>query len=482
MPTSDPLFSWFEQLQRTDPQRPAWRTADSSLNYRTLYQQTQSLAAHLVQAGLQPGAPLAAVCAGKLQLCRAAALAMYVGCPLLPLKPQRESFLPLLADCGISQILCDNPWHAAGYRSFSLHPCEPDETLPYSPPNPLQGDQVQLLIATSGSTGPGRITAHSGNSLSASVTASQAHTGLTHRDLWLHCLPMHHIGGFAILLRCLHAGAAMLIEEHFDAERIFNDLQQHAVTHLSLVPAMLAKLLEVQAGTRLPDTLRCVLVGGGPLSAALAHTALGHGWPVYVTWGMSETASHVTLCRVQSDWIPGMVGRPIDGCVLSIVDEQRRGVSGRGRIRVKGPMLMRGYCNTASLPVTGIDDGYFTSSDIGYLDANGNLRLCGRADYQLNSGGYNIDPEAVEAILRECPGIDRVAVTAIEDATWGDLLLALFAGPATEQTVIQWCHAHLDSASRPRRVLKTDRLPVTSLGKPDRPALALLAAQLTARR
>ena len=467
VPTSEPLFGWLERVQRAEPQHTAWLTADGKLSYGTLYQQTQKLAAHGMETGLKPGDPLAAVCTGKQQIGRAALLAMYLGCPLLPLKPQRASLLPLLKRCGITQI-----------RNFPMSPDELGESSPDCPPRPLPGNKTQLFMATSGSSGAARITRHSGDNLYASVAASQVHTGLTQRDLWLNCLPMHHIGGFAILLRCLHAGAAMLIEEDFDADRIVNDLQQFAVTHLSLVPAMLAKLLEVQGNTRLPDSLRCVLVGGGPLSAALAQKALARGWPLSVSWGMSETVSHVTLCRVGPDWEPGMVGKPVSGCRLEIVAQQEAAVAGSGRIRISGPMLMQGYCSDEDPSDNKIDEGCFTSFDTGYLDTEGNLHLCGRADNQLISAGYTIDPEALEAALSQCQGIEQVAVTAIEDATWGDLLLVLFSGPATQQVVMQWCQTHLDSWTRPRRVLKTDNLPCTSLGKPDRPAIARLAAQL----
>jgi len=210
-----------------------------------------------------------------------------------------------------------------------------------------------------------------------------------------------------------------------------------------------------------------------------AQQALARDWPLSVTWGMSETASHVTLYHLDSDWTPGMVGKPVRGCGLEIVDQQGQKVTGRGRIRISGPMLMQGCCNDEDSPDNGTGDGCFTSADIGYLDTGGNLHLCGRADHQLVSGGYTIDPKTVEANLSQCKGIGQVAVTAIKDATWGDLLLVLFTGPATQQTVTQWCQTRLDSWTRPRRVLKIGTLPCTSLGKPDRPAIARLAAQLT---
>ncbi|HHH44615.1 MAG TPA: hypothetical protein ENK49_10800, partial [Gammaproteobacteria bacterium] len=375
MPTHNPLFSWLEQAQQTRPQHTAWFTAEDRLGYRALYLQTRKLAAHCLQAGLAPGEPLAAVYADRQQLGQAALLAMYLGCPLLPLQAQRASFLPLLKRCGIRQILSDSTPGYPGYRCFSPHPGTAAPSAADCPPRPLPGDRTQLLIATSGSTGQARVARHSANSLAASVTASQAHTGLACRDVWLNCLPMHHIAGFAILLRCLHAGAAMRIEEDFDAERVFHNLQRFAVTHLSLVPAMLAELLAIQGDRQLPASLRCVLVGGGPLPARLAQQALAHGWPLSVTWGMSETASHVTLHRLDAGWTPGTVGRPVRGCRIDIVDRQGQIVTGRGRIRIRGPMLMQGYCHDEDAHDNGNGAGCFTSSDSGYLDSDGNLHL-----------------------------------------------------------------------------------------------------------
>ncbi|MCU7960905.1 MAG: acyl--CoA ligase [gamma proteobacterium symbiont of Bathyaustriella thionipta] len=474
--TANALFDWLEQARQNSPQHTAWLTPEKRYSYADLYQHTQNLAAHYRQAGLIPGKPVAVVCASKRQLAHSALLAFYLGCPLLPLKPRQQDGLRLLKQCNIRQLITDTPKHYPGLACFSLPPARPQQAPADCLPQALKPTQTQLLIATSGSTGSAKISRHNGNSLLAAVESSRHFSGLTATDIWLNCLPMQHIAGFAILLRCLHASATMFIQENFDAKQIFQHVQQHSVTHLSLVPAMLQQLLDIQGKSHLPASLRTVLVGGGPLSTSLAQKALHMGWPISVTWGMSETASHVTLCPVTADWKTGKVGKPVKNCSLEIFDQQGHILANgrQGRIRIKGPMLMQGYCHREPLDIA---EG-FISSDNGYLDEQGHLHHCGRSDQQLVSGGYNIDPQSLEARISRCPGIQQVAISSIEDATWGDRLVLLYNGSSSCHSVDQWCQKHLDSWQRPRQIVKLEQLPTTSLGKPDRLALKKCAAQL----
>jgi O-succinylbenzoic acid--CoA ligase len=334
-----------------------------------------------------------------------------------------------------------------------------------------------LLLATSGSTAAPRIVRHTGASLAAAVTASRRVTGLGAGDCWLNCLPLTHIGGFAILLRCLQAGATLLVEEGFDAAAVRQRLAAQGVTHLSLVPAMLARLLQDAAGETPPATLRRVLVGGGALSPELAREGLERGWPLFVTYGMTETASHVTCVRVTRDWRPGSVGKPEAGVHIDIVDAQGRPTRGTGRIRIAGPMLMAGYAGGNGSSGTGLADGAFVSGDLGYLDAAGGLHLAGRADACFDSAGYTIDPLEIEAVLVSCPGVAAAAVTGMADPVWGNRVVAVTAGAAQEPELHDWCRQHLVSPLRPRRFLKVEVLPHTALGKIDRPAVARLVAE-----
>ncbi len=337
-----------------------------------------------------------------------------------------------------------------------------DGVCPLDPPSatrvtarPRSPDQVQLIVATSGSGGMPKGVMLSGANLCAAVEASSQRIPLGPGDRWLDCLPLQHIGGLSILYRCLAAGADAVLHEHFDAERIWRSLHGDGITHLSLVPAMLARLLEVAGDTPPPATLRHLLVGGAMLAPALAERAAA--WPLCVTYGMTETASQLaTDCANGAGCGQGQVGRPLPGFDVGIR---------RGRVAVRGPAVMAGYVNPAMRPGDGLRDGWFVTPDLGVLDAGGRLRILGRADRILVSGGENVDPARVERCLEACTGVVQAGVTAVTDPVWGDRLVAFIVGPASTDAVGRWCRERLPASHRPRCIVSVPHLPRGALGK-----------------
>ena len=333
---------------------------------------------------------------------------------------------------------------------------------------------VELLIATSGSSGEPKCVMLSGENLAASVAASHTRLPLQQGDVWLDCLPLYHIGGMSILYRCAAARATVLLHEGFDARRVWDDLIRYRVTHISLAPAMLARLLDLAHGAQPPDTLKYALVGGGALSGTLAARAAG--WPLCVSYGMSETASQLaTLSPLPEDWTPGCVGTPLPGFEVRIAAQDATGV---GVIQARGAAVMMGYAHPARECGSGLQDGWLTTGDLGRLDGSGQLYVLGRRDDMLVSGGVNVHPVEVEAMLLRCPGVRDVALTALPDETWGDRLVALVVGDAELECLAAWCHDNMASALRPRIMLNVAALPRNALGKLERMKLKHMAQEL----
>jgi acyl-CoA synthetase (AMP-forming)/AMP-acid ligase II len=214
-------------------------------------------------------------------------------------------------------------------------------------------------------------------------------------DRWLVCLPMTSIGALAALWRTLSAGACLGLLEHFDAGEARRFMAAGA-SHVSIVPAMLAPLADAVAPE--PRGLRCLLSGGGPLSAATAAIAHARGWPLWNGWGMTETCSHVAVGPVDAHWQEGVVGRPLPGVALELEAPD-------GRLGIRGPMLMSGYARPGLAPGDGLEaDGRFRSGDLGEFLADGALRVTGRADDVIVTGGANVHPQAIEQALEGCPG------------------------------------------------------------------------------
>jgi O-succinylbenzoic acid--CoA ligase len=455
--------AWLRRQAAVSPQDTALVVEDRSYRFADLDHQIDRLAEALREHGLLPGQALGCVSTHTEGLALLSLAAPRAGLALLPINPKlTESQIDALcAKAGVSVALCDDPARQGTLRQrlawtqFS----NLDRDAPARRGDP---DAVHLIIATSGSTGTPKGAMLTGANLAAAVCASRQRLPIDPGDVWLGCLPTYHIGGLQVFFRCLEAGATILLHPHFDVEAVAADLASGRATHVSLVPAMLAQLLD--NGCPPSPKLRCALIGGASLPAALAARAAAAGWPICPSYGMSEAGSQVATCARMEDWRPGMAGEPLPGLEI--------GTTADGRIRVRGPSVMAGYVNPTLKPGDGLDgDGWFETNDLGGLDDNGRLQVLGRADDQLISGGENVHPAVVENLAGHCPGVLSIGVTGRADPTWGDLLVAIVVGAIDETDFLDWCRAHVPSHQRPRAMLRVDALPLTPGGKLDRAAL-----------
>lgn len=303
---------------------------------------------------------------------------------------------------------------------------------------------LALIIATSGSTGAAKGVRLPWRAVAAAARMSAAAFDLRPGDAWLACLPLHHIGGAMILYRCLRAGATAVVHEGFDVEAVAHDLAGRRITHVSLVPPMLAQLLD--AAVPPAPTLRCALVGGAALHDSLLDRARAAGWPVRTTWGMTETCAAATVD-----------GMPLPGVRVRL--------SAAGTLEVASPARMAGYLGQPDA------DAKLATNDRGAIDPDGRVRILGRVDDMLVSAGVNVHPFEVEARLTACPGVREAGVTGLADPVWGDVIAVAFEGVLDESALADWCRAHLPAACRPRRFLRVAHLPRTASGKLDRRAL-----------
>lgn len=331
---------------------------------------------------------------------------------------------------------------------------------------------IQLIVATSGSSGEPKGVMLSITAIAASARAVNDALGFKQDDCWLNCLPLFHIAGLSIINRCHYAGASMVLHQHFNAKQTWKDLNRYRVTHISLVPAMLSRLLDASSDTGPPASLRVALIGGGSLSASLARQAHRAGWPIVISYGMTETGS---LCvfddKEDAGMETGRVGHSLEGFEITVAN-------GEGTIVVRGPALMSGYANPGLLPGSGLIDDSFTTGDTGRLDETGVLYVTGRSDDAFVSAGRTIHPREVEEQLEGYDGVGRVAITAIPDPVWGDRLVAVFeAGHFDVACFENWAREQLASAICPRTFIQLDRLPVNQMGKLDRTKLREIIQQ-----
>ncbi|WP_456379007.1 class I adenylate-forming enzyme family protein [Thiolapillus sp.] len=417
-----------------------------------LEQLLNALALHLQARGVKPGMVVASV-GGQRWLNALLLFALpRMGCvffPVDPALPERSrqqllragrAGLVLADDCCLEKPNAESASHLSGRE--------------------LEPNAVHLLLATSGTQGQPRIVELTGRNLAASVLASCKRLDLKEGDAWLACLPLHHIGGLGILLRCAHAGAKVVLVDRGDPLILRGALAQGRVSHLSLVPTMLHRLLEVDSGFRPPAALKAVVLGGASATPALVEAALKLGWPLCPSYGLTEAASQVaTLFPSPRQWQPGCAGLPLEHVEIAVCKDSNV-------VFVRGASVATyARCVDGSLLKLTDEQGWLNTRDLGRLDGRGQLYIFGRDDDVLVSGGENVHPQLLEQELLCCPGVEQIAVTALQDAIWGDALVALYCGSASVEQVADWARWNLQGVFVPKRFIKADALPRNAMGK-----------------
>jgi O-succinylbenzoic acid--CoA ligase len=274
----------------------------------------------------------------------------------------------------------------------------------------LAEDAVPLatIVLSSGTTSQPKAVAHDLEAHLANAAGANQNLPLRTDDRWLLSLPWAHVSGLGILFRCALAGATAVLP--VKSSRLDEDLPQREITHVSLVPTQLKRLLgERQAP---PAALQVCLLGGGPLPTKLIGQAGKMGWPISTTYGLTEMASQVTTTPPEAGETElQTAGRPLSGRSVRISPE--------GEILVRGKTLFRGYCQHRRLHRPLDDAGWFHTGDRGRIDDQDCLTVAGRVDHMFISGGENIHPEEIERALLDLDGVLRAIVVPVSDEEFG---------------------------------------------------------------
>jgi O-succinylbenzoic acid--CoA ligase len=314
-------------------------------------------------------------------------------------------------------------------------------------------DDVAVVVSTSGTTGVPKGAMLTAPALIASASAT--HDRLGGPGTWLLALPAHHVAGLQVMVRSLLAGTVpVAIDPSFNVDELPFAVEAlgSGPRYASLVAVQLAKALGDPAATAALAELDAVLIGGGPMPATVGEAAAAAGIRVVRTYGMSETAGGCVYDGV-----------PLDGVRLRIDD---------GRVVVGGDTLAKGYRNPTD-PNPFEERGWFRTDDVGAVDDSGVLRILGRIDDAIGTGGLTVLPQLVEAALGTHPAIADCAVFGVSDERLGQrVVTALVVTAGVETPTVAELRAHveqtLEATAAPREVHVVDELPRHGIGKLDR--------------
>ena len=325
-------------------------------------------------------------------------------------------------------------------------------------PHPSSGGRAPVdagtavLIATSGSTGAPKFVELSADALRHSAAGTLARIGAAPGDRWLCCVPTSHISGVQVLVRSLVAGTAPVIAPRFDAAAV----ARSEGMHVSLVPTQLRRVLD--ASTDL-SRLGAVVLGGAAAAPGLLAEARGRGARVFTTYGMSETCGGCVYDGV-----------PLDGMRVALGEG--------GRIRLSGPSLFTGYRLRPAQTAGARDGGWFVTQDLGALE-DGRLRVRGRLDDVINTGGEKVVAGEVAAALSRHPAVRDVVVVGRPDPEWGERVTAVVvpARPAVPELpdLRALVRETMPAWAAPRELELVEAIPLLASGKPDRARLRIAA-------
>lgn len=506
------MMDWLTPRTFATPDRPALIWGDQALTYRDLWGWAAALKAVLAREGIAAGTRVAVLLPREPVAVAVIHALTALGAVLVPLNLRltpaemrdqiaRSGATHLVATEATAArarevagerpvVVVDSDWRWA-VRDLQLPigatpAAHGTSHIAHGTWHTAHGTSHLALLFTSGTTGHPKAALLTAANFYWSAVASAFRLGVLPHDRWLLTLPLYHVGGLSILFRSALYGTAVVLpdaEGSFDPLALDAALRRHRVTLVSLVPTMLHRWLQAVPGGP-PEHLRLVLLGGAAAPPEQVEEALARGFPVALTYGLTEAASQVaTATPDEVRRKPGSVGRPLLYTQVRVVDEGGRDLPPGevGEIVVRGPTVFAGYDGAPQATAAALRDGWLHTGDLGYLDEDGALWMVNRRSDLIVTGGENVYPVEVEAVLRQHPAVAEACVVGLDDPEWGQrVAAAVVLRPGVQATPAELeahCRAHLAGYKVPRVIQFVAALPQTASGKVRRPAVKALLQQ-----
>lgn len=482
-------------------------------NYRYSYAEVdrrcERLALWLRQAGLQPGDRIAVYGKNTEALATtifAAAKADGIAV-VLNWRLQVEELVYILNDSGARALFYDAAFasvveelrHRTGLEVFicnGVSASDPDyaaivedENLPPCPPAARRGGDTAIIMYTSGTTGKpkGAMLTHDNFLAAGHGTSSTIDWYDSHRFLLV--APIFHIGGLMPLTTSVQKGSTVYFLPDFDPVAVWDVIRHERITTMMTVPAMLNALLAIAPRVEADaSSLVNITCGASVVPKPLIEAWAAMGVSIQQVYGLTEVTGALSFWKAGMDASKGSShGKPAFLNRVRIVDiETGKPVSPgvAGEVMCQGAVVFAGYWNNPDATNSALRDGWFATGDVGYLDDEGFLYLVDRLKDLIISGGENIYPAEVEAVILAHGGIAEVSVVGRPDPRWGEVPVAFAVRKpdlaVAEQDIIDDCRSHLAHFKCPKAVIFLDALPRNGIGKILKPELRKMAAEMAA--
>jgi len=485
---------WLSRRAEITPRRLALVFGERRWTYAEWNAEVQRARHALRDAGVNAGDRVAALTFNEPEFLTLAFACWQSGIIFVPLNfrlsPRELTFM--LSDAGVHTLLCGPDFASAVdairgeipvRRYVCLRPTRGwtswEEVVGKMPEtgwsHPSREDDVALIMYTSGTTGlpKGAMLTH-GNIFWNNVNGAHAFA-LLDDERTLVCAPLFHIGALNVTpLSTVQQGGTIHLMRSFDAKGVLDQIEQHRITSMFGVPAMFLFMSQTPDFARRDlSSVRTVICGGAPVPEPLIEIYDARGIAFLQGYGLTETSPFCTvLPREDLRRKLGSAGVSVMYTEVRVVDEQNRPVASGvpGEIVARGPNIMKGYWNRPEATAEAIDaEGWFHTGDIGKHDEEGYFYILDRKKDMVITGGENVYPAEVEAVLYQMPGIAEVGVIGLPDEKWGESVVAVVvAAPGvrlTAEQVIAFTDGKLARYKMPRRVEFLDALPRNPQGK-----------------
>ncbi|HEY0575705.1 MAG TPA: AMP-binding protein [Pseudonocardia sp.] len=473
------------------PARTAVGGTGRRLSYAAWEARTSQLAHAMAGAGVSPGDRVGLLLAGGEPLASLHLAVQKLGACSVPLSTRfgPDELRYCLDDAGIQLLVVDQSTSDAAASAVGDRPVdvltvteldgragsEADHPLPSTPGE----DEISVMLYTSGTTGRPKGVPRSHRAEHAAAVAHVVQTQQRLGEVALGVMPLFHTMGLRTLLASVVVGGTWVAQPSFDAEEAVRLITEQGVTSLYLVPTMYWSLLRT-GKLATATTLDRLAYAGAAMAPALAERLVAEVAPSAFVNHFGSTEIYTFSIGPDVAAKPGSAGRAgIFSRVRLVAPESGAppdalvtpGEQGQVIVSMASPEAFAGYWQRPDADQKAIRDGWYYTGDLATADADGDLWVSGRVDDMINSGGENIYPDEIEAVLARCPDIDDVCVVGLTDERWGQAVTAFvvpaprLAPPAAAEKALAFAKEALPSLKRPKRVIAVDAIPRSGVGK-----------------